>query len=389
MPALLKVLTGLGALLLFGVAGIHWNNAAGSAEGKVRASVEKALAEAGHGWARIDADGQKITIYGDAPSDDQLNDAIRLAKTAAGPGGPFVGGVTVLTATDARVNEIAVAAQPTPEAAPEPVLPTPEQFLWRADYDGDQLTLSGFAPSDSARRLLLEAAQREFRSVTLIDKMTLAQGAREGPWLLATSAGVKSLAALERGTAVAVDEKFSVDGVAANEFQATIARQLLATLPEPYEPSVSIDVNAPPPPAEPEPEPVLALSEEEIARLCQSEIDELMLGRQITFASNRASVTAASRETLSAIALAVIECSPAEILIEGHTDATGRAAKNLSLSQARAEAVKAVLVSEGVNEAILFTQGFGETRPVATNATASGRATNRRIAFVVKGGADD
>lgn len=388
MPAFLKVFIGLGVLLLFGVAGIHWNNAAGSAEGKVRASVEKALAEAGHGWARIDADGQKITIYGDAPSDDQLNDAIRLAKTAAGPGGPFVGGVTLLTATDARVKEIAIAVQPTQEAAAQ-VLPTPEQFLWRADYDGDQVTLSGFAPSNSARKLLLEAAQREFQSAALTDKMTLAQGAREGPWLLATSAGVKSLAALERGSAVAVDEKFSVDGVAANDFQAMIARQLLATLPEPYEPSVSIDVNAPPPPAEPEPEPVLALSEEEIARLCQSEIDELMLGRQITFASNRATVTAASRETLSAIAKAVIECSPAEILIEGHTDATGRAAKNLSLSQARAEAVKAVLVSEGVNEAILFTQGFGETRPVATNATASGRATNRRIAFVVKGGTDD
>ena len=69
-----------------------------------------------------------------------------------------------------------------------------------------------------------------------------------------------------------------------------------------------------------------------------------------------------------------------EIRVEGHTDAVGSEGYNLKLSTRRAEAVKAFLVKQGVPANVIKTEGFGETQPVANNATGEGRAQNRRVA---------
>lgn len=71
-----------------------------------------------------------------------------------------------------------------------------------------------------------------------------------------------------------------------------------------------------------------------------------------------------------------------KLTIEGHTDATGSEAHNLTLSQKRADSVKAYLVKEGIDSGRLNTSGFGETKPVADNATELGRAQNRRVELV-------
>jgi outer membrane protein OmpA-like peptidoglycan-associated protein len=71
-----------------------------------------------------------------------------------------------------------------------------------------------------------------------------------------------------------------------------------------------------------------------------------------------------------------------KLMIEGHTDATGSDAHNLTLSKQRAEAVKAFLVAGGVTSDRLKTEGFGESKPVADNGTELGRAQNRRVELV-------
>jgi outer membrane protein OmpA-like peptidoglycan-associated protein len=71
-----------------------------------------------------------------------------------------------------------------------------------------------------------------------------------------------------------------------------------------------------------------------------------------------------------------------QLTIEGHTDAIGSDDRNQTLSQQRAEAVKAFLVAGGVDAARLATAGFGEAKPVADNATELGRAQNRRVELV-------
>ncbi len=72
------------------------------------------------------------------------------------------------------------------------------------------------------------------------------------------------------------------------------------------------------------------------------------------------------------------------VLIQGHTDSQGAADTNRNLSQKRADAVKAYLVSKGINSSRLSTSGLGEEYPIADNNTATGRAQNRRVEFIIR-----
>ena len=65
--------------------------------------------------------------------------------------------------------------------------------------------------------------------------------------------------------------------------------------------------------------------------------------------------------------------------IVGHTDSVGSDSANQKLSENRANAVKTLIVKEGINATRITTAGKGEKAPIATNATAEGKAENRRI----------
>ena len=73
------------------------------------------------------------------------------------------------------------------------------------------------------------------------------------------------------------------------------------------------------------------------------------------------------------------------VIAVGHTDAVGTDAYNQKLSIARSEAVKAYLVSKGIDKNRIYTEGKGETSPVADNKTKEGRAKNRRVEIEVVG----
>lgn len=73
------------------------------------------------------------------------------------------------------------------------------------------------------------------------------------------------------------------------------------------------------------------------------------------------------------------------IIAVGHTDSTGPASYNQTLSVKRAETVKAYLVSKGIEKNRVYTEGKGEMQPVADNRTSAGRAKNRRVEIEVVG----
>ncbi len=73
------------------------------------------------------------------------------------------------------------------------------------------------------------------------------------------------------------------------------------------------------------------------------------------------------------------------IIAVGHTDSVGSDAYNQKLSVRRSEAVKAYLVSKGIEKNRVYTEGKGEKQPVADNKTAEGRAKNRRVEIEVVG----
>jgi outer membrane protein OmpA-like peptidoglycan-associated protein len=72
-----------------------------------------------------------------------------------------------------------------------------------------------------------------------------------------------------------------------------------------------------------------------------------------------------------------------KVRVEGHTDNAGDAAKNKELSARRAKAVVTYLVGKGLAADRLVDAGFGDEKPIADNATAEGKAQNRRVEFVI------
>jgi outer membrane protein OmpA-like peptidoglycan-associated protein len=106
--------------------------------------------------------------------------------------------------------------------------------------------------------------------------------------------------------------------------------------------------------------------------------------RGIQFDTNKATIKKVSFPILNEIVKVMNENPTYKLSISGHTDSQGDDATNLALSKARANAVAEYLIANGVNALRLAAEGYGETQPVATNATANGRALNRRVEFVVE-----
>jgi len=111
----------------------------------------------------------------------------------------------------------------------------------------------------------------------------------------------------------------------------------------------------------------------------QQEVDTLLGGTVIEFATGSAALLPSSFRVLRAIG-GILEKDPeVRVRIEGHTDASGTVEENQALSERRAETVKAALVRRGVAAARIETTGFGSSRPLVPERTAEDRALNRRI----------
>jgi outer membrane protein OmpA-like peptidoglycan-associated protein len=142
------------------------------------------------------------------------------------------------------------------------------------------------------------------------------------------------------------------------------------TPPPPPPPTPAPQPAPPPPPPPPAPAPAPAPA---------PPVRTLMTLRGVLFDFDKATLKQAARDSLER-AVTYLKAHPdARVEVQGYTDSKGADAYNLKLSERRAEAVKARLVSRGIAASRIATKGFGKNDPVADNATEAGRAQNRRV----------
>lgn len=110
----------------------------------------------------------------------------------------------------------------------------------------------------------------------------------------------------------------------------------------------------------------------------------ITLSGSVLFASNKATILPEAQDRLNQVAKALMETKERKLIVEGHTDSQGTADYNLDLSQRRAEAVRAYLISRDYPADRIQARGIGKARPVADNASPEGRANNRRVEIIIE-----
>jgi outer membrane protein OmpA-like peptidoglycan-associated protein len=120
-----------------------------------------------------------------------------------------------------------------------------------------------------------------------------------------------------------------------------------------------------------------------------AKIERIGEGIKVTFESgilfdfDSSALRPEARENLTKLATILQKYEDTEILVEGHTDATGSDDYNQSLSERRASSVSGFLGGLGVQKIRMTNVGYGETQPVATNDTDEGRQANRRVEVAI------
>lgn len=130
-------------------------------------------------------------------------------------------------------------------------------------------------------------------------------------------------------------------------------------------------------------------AEELDEELANANVERVGEGIQITFDNailfdfDRAALKAQARADLAELAASLQRYDNTDVVIYGHTDSVGSDDYNLRLSEERARAAAEYLMSQGISRSRITTIGKGETAPVASNETDSGRAQNRRVEVAI------
>ena len=135
--------------------------------------------------------------------------------------------------------------------------------------------------------------------------------------------------------------------------------------------------------AQKEAEEKAAKEEESKAKEAEKKLTDAFSLTKVEFRTGSMQLTNESKKRLTKAASVMKKYEGYSYKIQGHTDNRGSESFNIKLSKKRAEAVKAYLVSQGVDAGILSTEGLGSSQPIASNDTREGRFQNRRVVFEI------
>lgn len=274
------------------------------------------------------------------------------------------------TSTPAVAATSPDAASPSPSAAPS--TPTPKAAVFQISQDGKTVTVSGIVPDAASKASIVAALKGAYGTgVTVVDQLKVTAGAP-----VVDSAAFTSLAGALKGVSGArfdaEGNKVTISGAAATaEAKTAILDAAKAAYPGATITSTGLAVGDPnQPPAS--------------CDATKGYVQAVTAETKIQFTTGGSVLTPASQAALTKVADAVKKCPTLKLQVAGNTDSVGSPAANQALSLKRAEAVKAQLVTLGVPAANITTVGNGESKPIASNATAAGQATNRRVDIAVQ-----
>lgn len=253
-----------------------------------------------------------------------------------------------------------------------------------ARYDGTKIVLSGEVASGAQRTKLVTAAKDTYGAGNVDDQLAVTTGDPAGldaavDGLAATIVGFKGSVVSARANLN--DTTLTVTGRALTASSAASFGSLLDSLQGPGL-TVTRNISGV---SKPVGKPIPS----QAPKVVESKLRDILRASTINYASGSATIEKSSYAVLDRVVAvlrpAIRATRGLRVRIQGHTDDQAAAAANLDLSKRRALAVKTYLTGKGITAANLSTDGFGEARPIASNATEAGRRTNRRIEFKVGG----
>ena len=252
-------------------------------------------------------------------------------------------------------------------------LPVIDPYTWNFEnMDGSAPVLSGYQPDEAfgaANMEVIAAALGTAQPVT--NNLAVGQGAPAN-LAEATAVAIRAASRLHNGKAEISGTDIMISGEAYSQPAAGQVRAMVESgLPEGFTGRHDISLRN-------------AASLPQVgADECQALLSNFLQANSIRFESGKSTIQGISFGLLDRLSFALKRCPTATVEIAGHTDSDGSDDANQALSENRANAVRSHLVGNGIFVGRLRAVGYGETKPIADNATDEGKARNRRIEFTV------
>jgi OmpA-OmpF porin, OOP family len=233
--------------------------------------------------------------------------------------------------------------------------------------------LRGFVYDQNAKTAVRSYASSIFGSTNVSNSLRFSNNLPEN-WAIQVLAGLEVVSLLNHGSLIIEPHTILLKGKSANPDIMSIASEMLSEKLDHdilYTLNLEYDELLIPKPKGPD------------AQKCVLDINNVIETIGIEFAPGEIVLQKSSNDTLRKMADIMQTCYTVPMEIGGHTDSQGRKSLNLSISQARAEAVMDSLLSYDILTGNLIAKGYGESTPIADNKTVEGRNQNRRIEFTL------
>ena len=340
----------IGLLAVFGYGVVQ---TAPAIEAATAAEVRDSLAGFGLEDFEVEANGQSVMVRAAGPQSraDEID-----AWAASSACDTWIAGEQICP-LDVRVQMSGVPEPTTAPVAAEPAAPVRRFHDFSFSESDGVLTLTGEVPSEATRQAILATARQNYATVN--DSLSVSGEAPTDGFDWAVDRVWPTLSALNDGVIAWQYGQFSVSGEVVGASVEDVRRSLATAAFS--ERLGDLSLSAPP-----------------LADVCTDRFADSLSRSMIQFRTGSADIAPASAALLEELAAIARGC-PMALTIEGHTDSSGPAAFNDFLSLERARAVVAALAAAGIDSSRLSAEGFGANRPIGDNATAAGRALNRRI----------